>query len=63
MTKAGPRDSPVIQRSGLHLPVRGGVWVWSLVGELRALPALQRKNQDINSQGNIVTHAGKTFPR
>ena len=38
-----------------------GVWVWSLVGELRSHTCLTLKNQNINNRSNTVTNSIKTL--
>ena len=45
---------------GHHFPMQG-VWVRSLVGELRILHALWPKKQNINNRSNSVTNSVKAL--
>ena len=51
--------SLVIQWLRLHLPVPG-VWVWSLVGELRSHMPRDRKNWKHKTETTVVTNSVKT---
>ena len=50
----------MVQQLGHHLPMQG-VWVQSLVRELRILHALWPKNQNINHRSNSATNSVKTL--
>lgn len=63
MTKAGPRDSPVIQRSGLHLPVQGGGAGLVPGGGAESPACLAAKEPGHKQPGQYCNTCGKDFSK